>query len=200
MSRPRKANHATAIEAAQEAFWRNGYAGTSTRQIEECSGVTRFILQTGYGGKQAFFLETLDAYLDKAEAHHLPDPATTDLEGLAIWFEQRSDVDRMPKVGDKGCLLMNTICEFERDGGEVDQRIERYFVLVQNRFTQILSNAANRNEVAASLDPQQKAKVLVSLLLGISLAIQARANDAGAHSYASAAATMIREWRITSCS
>ena len=195
MSRPRKADHAAAIEAAQGVFLRNGYAGTSTRQIEECTGVTRFTLQTSYGGKQAFFLETLDGYLDKAEACHFPDPATTDLEGLAIWFEQISDAQNMPKIGDKGCLLMNTISEFERDGGEFDQRIERYFTLVQSRFTQILTNAASQNEVAASFNPKEKASVLVSLLLGISLAIQARTNDATAHSYASAAAALIREWR-----
>jgi TetR/AcrR family transcriptional repressor of nem operon len=195
MSRPRKADHATAIEAAQGVFWRNGYAGTSTRQIEECSGVTRFTLQTSYGGKQAFFLETLDAYLDKAEAHHFPDPATTDLEGLAIWFEQLSDAERLPERGDKGCLLLNAISEFERDGGEVDQRIERYFTLLQSRFTQILTNAVDRKENMAGLDPQGKAKVLVSLLLGVSLVNQARTNDTIADSYASAAAAMIREWK-----
>jgi TetR/AcrR family transcriptional repressor of nem operon len=195
MSRPRKADHATAIEAAQGVFWRNGYVGTSTRQIEECSGVTRFTLQTSYGGKQAFFLETLDAYLDKAEAHHLPDPATTDLEGLAIWFEQLSDAARLPEIGDKGCLLLNAISEFERDGGEVDQRIERYFTLLQSRFTQILTNAVDRKENMAGLDPQGKAKVLVSLLLGVSLVNQARTNDTIADSYASAAAAMIREWK-----
>jgi TetR/AcrR family transcriptional repressor of nem operon len=195
MSRPRKADHAAAIEAAQSAFLRNGYAGTSTRQIEEYTGVTRFTLQTSYGGKQAFFLETLDGYLDTAEACHFPDPATTDLEGLAVWFEQISDAEHMPRIGDKGCLLLNAISEFERDGGEVDQRIERYFTLVQARFAQILSNAANRNEVATSFNPREKASVLVSLLLGISVAIQARTNDAAAHTYTSAAASMIREWR-----
>jgi hypothetical protein len=101
--RPRKADHAAAIEVAQRAFWRNDCAGTSTRQIEERTGVTLHTLQTSYGGKQAFFLETLDL--------------------------------------------------------------------------------------------QEKARVLVSLLFGLSVAIQVRTSDVVAHSYTSATATMLRECR-----
>jgi hypothetical protein len=101
--RPRKADHAAAIEVAQRAFWRNDCAGTSTRQIEECAGVTLPTLQTSYGGRRAFFLETLDA--------------------------------------------------------------------------------------------QEKARVLVSLLFALSVAIQTRTSDVVAHSYTSATATMIRECR-----
>jgi TetR/AcrR family transcriptional repressor of nem operon len=194
MSRPRKADHATAIEAAQGVFWRNGYAGTSTRQIEESTGLTRFTLQTTYGGKEAFFLETLDAYLDKAEARYFPDPATTDLEGLAVWFEKRSSAEIMPEIGDQGCLIMNTISEFGRQGGGVDARVERYLTGLQSRFAQILTAAIDRKELTSDADPEDRARILVSLLLGLSLTIKARKDDAVAHSHTSAAAALIRGW------
>ena len=198
MSRPRKTDHATAIEAAQGVFWRNGYAGTSTREIEECTGLTRFTLQTSYGGKEAFFLETLDAYLDKAEAHYFPDPASTDIEDLAVWFEQRSSAGIMPEIGDEGCLIMNTISEFGRQGGGVDARVERYLTGMQSRFAEILAEAIDRKELASNVDPDDRARLLVSMLLGLSLAIKARTDDAFAHSHTSAVASLIRDWRLPS--
>lgn len=195
MARPRKSDHTTAVEAAKHAFMRNGFAGTSTRQIEECSGLTRFTLQTSYGGKKPFFLDVLDAYQDSAEAHFYPDSATTDLEGLAVWFERLSSPDVMPKLGDKGCMILNSIEEFKRDGGEIDRRIDRYFATLQSRFSQIIANAVDQKVIADDADPQERAKILISLLLGISVTIRARADDAAPNSYTSAAAAMIRGWR-----
>jgi TetR/AcrR family transcriptional repressor of nem operon len=195
MSRPRKSDHATAVEAAKVAFMQNGFAGTSTRKIEECSGLTRFTLQTNYGGKLPFFLEVLDAYLDSAEAHFLPDPAKTDLEGLALWFERLSAPGAMPKMGDKGCMVLNTIDEFKRDGGEIDQRIDRYFAALESRFSQIIVNAVDQKVVAGDTDPDEQARLLISLLLGISTAIRARSSDGAACAYTSATAAMIRGWQ-----
>jgi TetR/AcrR family transcriptional repressor of nem operon len=196
MARPRKSNHASAVEAAKSAFLRKGYAGTSTRQIEECSGVTRFTLQTTYGGKLLFFLEVLDAYLDRAEVCYFPDPVTTDLEGLALWFERLSAADAMPKIGDKGCMLLSSIDEFKRGGSDIDERIDRYFAAIQDRFSLIIANAVDRKEIAADANPKDKAALLVSLLLGISIAVRARTHDDAVLPYTSAAATMIRSWRV----
>lgn len=195
MSRPRKTDHATAVQAAKQAFMRNGFAATSTRQIEECSGLTRFTLQTSYGGKLPFFLDVLDAYLDSAEADFFPDPAATDLEGLAVWFERLSAPDAIPEMGDKGCMLLNTIEEFKRDGDQIDLRIDRYFDALEGRFSQIVAKASDQKVIADDTDPEERAKILISLLLGISLTIRARPDDTAPHSYTSAAAAMIRGWR-----
>jgi len=196
MARPRKSNHASVVEAAKHAFLRNGYAGTSTRQIEECSGLTRFTLQTTYGGKFPFFLDVLAAYLDRAEVCFFPDPVTTDLEGLAIWFERLSDPDAMPKIGHKGCMLLSSIDEFGRGESGIDQQIDRYFAVIQDRFSQIIANAVDQKEIDADASPQEKSALLISLLLGISVAVRARTNDDGVLSYTSAAAAMIRGWQI----
>ena len=196
MSRSRKVDHSTVIDAAQSVFWDHGYQGTSTRQIEERTGLTRFTLQTTYGGKESFFLQTLDAYLDQAEVGFLPDPDKTDLETLASWIEGRSDPAVMPMIGAKGCLLLNSIAEFDRDGGEIDDRIARYFDVLEVRLTKILTRSIADGEMDQSLDPQEKAKLLISLLMGLAMTIKARPNDEFAKPYTEAAATMIRQWRV----
>jgi len=146
MPRSRKVDHSTVIDAAQAVFWDHGYQGASTRQIEERTGLTRFTLQTVYGGKEAFFLETLDAYMDRAEVEYLPDPNSTSIEGLAQWFERRADPQVMPLIGAQGCLLLNAVTEFDRDGGEIDDRIAHYFEVLHNRFAQILAKAVDIDE------------------------------------------------------
>ena len=196
MPRSRKVDHSTVIDAAQAVFWDHGYQGASTRQIEERTGLTRFTLQTVYGGKEAFFLETLDAYMDRAEVEYLPDPNSTSIEGLAQWFERRADPQVMPLIGAQGCLLLNAVTEFDRDGGEIDDRIAHYFEVLHNRFAQILAKAVEHGELAADFDPKEKATLLQSVLLGLSLAIKARPNDAFAQPYGAAAAAMIRQWRV----
>lgn len=196
MSRARKADHNSVIDAAQSVFWQHGYHGTSTRQIEQSTGLTRFTLQTSYGGKKTFFLQTLDAYLDRAEADFLPDPDSTNLETLALWVEGRSDPAVMPMLGAKGCLLLNSITEFDRDGGEVDDRISRYFNVLQARLEKILTRAVASGEVDQDLDPEEKALLLVSLLLGLTMTIKARPSDDFATPYTAAAAAMIRQWRV----
>jgi len=196
MSRSRKTDHDTAIKAARDVFWRYGYAGTSTRQLEETTGLTRFTLQTAYGGKEAFFLETLDAYLDHAETQHFPNPENTDLEVLAVWFEHLGEVEMMPRIGDNGCLLFNTITEFDRSDPKINARIERYYTCLQGRFVQILRNAVENGEADPELDPEEKARVLVCLLLGLSATVKARTNDGFPQSYAGAIAATVREWKM----
>lgn len=196
MSRARKADHKTVIAAAQSVFWQHGYHGTSTRKIKQSTGLTRFTLQTAYGGKEAFFLQTLDAYLDRAENGVFPNPDGTDLDGLARWVEGRLDPETMPVKAAKGCLLLNSITEFDRDGGEIDDRIARYFDGLQTRLAQILAQAVAAGEAGPDLDPEEKSRLLVSLLMGLAVTIKARLNDDFAAPYTAAAAAMIRHWRV----
>ena len=91
LARLRKTEPEVAVQATQALFWEYGYAGLGTRQIEDETGLTRFILQTAYGGKKALFLQAVDAYLDSMETAFLPDADSGSLEALAIWFKSRAD-------------------------------------------------------------------------------------------------------------
>ena len=91
MARSRKVEPEAALQAAMTAFWQHGYCDLGTRQIEEETGITRFTLQTAYGGKMPLFLKTLDTYLDLFENFTKLDSAHGNLEVLATWFEARVD-------------------------------------------------------------------------------------------------------------
>lgn len=194
MARKRKADHQAAISSAIGLFWREGYAGASTREIEKETGLTRFSLQTAYGGKEKFFLEALDAYLDQAEAQHFPDAENDTPEDLAKWFERLVDCDRIPDIGDSGCLAFNSIWEFDRDDHEVNRRIARYLGAFSERVHRILQRGVDDGTTDLPGGVENCARLLVNMLLGLHVIIKARDNDNLPQMHARSAATLIRTW------
>lgn len=195
MSRQRKTDHESAVSAALELFWDQGYNGASTREIEKKTGLTRFTLQTAYGGKEGFFLDTLDAYLDRAETDHFPNPETFDIEALAIWFQELVAAGRIPLIEQTGCLAFNSINEFERGNVEINKRIQRYLNAFEDRVLVILRKSSERGELQKNMAIEQMAHILVSLLLGLHAAIKARSDDDLPQAHANSIATLIRSWK-----
>nr|WP_321249679.1 TetR/AcrR family transcriptional regulator C-terminal ligand-binding domain-containing protein [uncultured Ruegeria sp.] len=195
MARKRKTDHDSAVAGALDLFWRRGYHGASTRELEQETGLTRFTLQTTYGGKEKFFLKTLDTYLDNAEARHFPDPDTYSLDDLAGWFRGIASTERMPKIEDAGCLAFNSISSFDRSDPEVNARIERYLTALEGRFAAILSRAKDDGAIRSEADPDEAARVLIGLLLGLHTIMKARTSDQFPRSYAEAAVGLIEGWK-----
>ena len=195
MARKRKADHNSAVANALDLFWREGYAA-STREIEEKTGLTRFTLQTAYGGKEGFFLDTLDAYLDQAEEGHFPDPDTSDLGDLADWFESLTEPGRIPLIEQKGCLAFNSITDFSRNNAEINKRVQRYLKMFETRALAILEKAHGTGALAVGLSPQDAGRILIDLLLGLHATIKAREGDATAQEHARSIAMLIRSWKL----
>lgn len=198
MARKRKADHDSAVAGALALFWQRGYQRASTRELEERTGLTRFTLQTAYGGKEKFFLETLDAYLDNAEAQHFPNPATFSIDDLAVWFEDIASAEKMPRIEDAGCLAFNSISQFDRSDIEINARIERYMDGLESRFAEILERAEQCGELRLPQSPSGTAKILIGLLLGLHSIMRARTVDSFPQDYAAAAAELIRSWETSS--
>ena len=194
MARSRKVEPEAALQAAMTAFWQHGYCSLGTRQIEEETGITRFTLQTAYGGKMPLFLKTLDTYLDLFEDFTKLDPVQGNLEVLATWFEVRVDPTIMPEPSCYGCLMLNTIIEFSAQNDEINQRVERYFTMLRNGFRAVLQAAKNNGTLPVDFDVSGKVEVLIGIALSLNIIIRA-ANDnlAGQH-MATSTARMIREW------
>jgi TetR/AcrR family transcriptional repressor of nem operon len=195
MARARKIAHQAALDATQNLFWQDGYSRVSTRQIEEKTGLTRFTLQTSYGGKKALFLDTLDNYLENVFAGFLPRPSSDVLTALADWFESFTEPEHMPDTTDQGCLLINTITEFERGDPEADQRIESYFAVLRGCFGVALNKGIELGEVDPKLDVAKKTELLVAAALGLNMMIRAGTDATAGRAMSASIAEMIREWR-----
>lgn len=194
MGRQRKAEPEAAVKAAQELFREHGFAGLGTRQIAEDAGLTRFTLQSTYGGKKALFLKAIDDYLDYVEGSFLPAANIDNFEELALWFESRSDPACLPDTFRHGCLMLNSIVELHGQDLEFNTRAERFFPMVHERFRAILEAAKSSSASSVEFVVSEKVQLLMGLMLSMAVVIRAGGSVVSAKPMAMAASTMIREW------
>lgn len=181
MPRSRKVEADTALQSAQIAFRELGFDGLGTRELEERTGITRFTLQTSYGGKKALYLRTLDAYLDAFEAFATPFFGQGGLSEIAGFFRNRvsgGDADDMRF----GCSALNALMEFGGRDAEVNMRRDRYLHLWRDCFSAALSNAKRTGMCASTLNIEMETEHLLAGVLGLNALIRAfGANQAGAN-------------------
>lgn len=191
MARSRKVDAVAAMEAATAMFWKHGYCSLGTRQLEEETGITRFTLQTTYGGKMALFLGTLDAYLDQFETSVLITGAARNLEGVARLFETRVAPDFMPGQSCYGCLVLNSAIEFGSSNDDVNLRIARYLTILRDSFETGLTRTLG---TTATQNIDQKVEVLVGAALGLNVIVRAATDNRAGRDMARSIAQMVRSW------
>lgn len=196
MPRAKKIDPEAAVQAAMALFWKHGYGGLGTRQLEEETGITRFTLQTSYGGKLPLFLSALDAYLDMFETHALPDATDGKLDSLAVWFENRAKPEMLADIACYGCLMLNSSVEFAAQNQQVSQRAARYFNMLHKGFYEVLTAVKKASGVASNFDANAMADVLMGATLGLNIVIRsAECNSAGTN-MAESIATLVRSWQV----
>lgn len=196
MSRSRKVEPEAAVSAAMSLFWTHGFNALGTRQIEEETGITRFTLQTTYGGKMKLYLAALDGYLDMFENSGLLSATDGDLEGIATFFDIRGNPEAMPAIACQGCIMLNSMMEFSTNIAEINQRADRYFTMLRQRFSSALETAKSKGNLPKTFDIHKKTEVLLSATLGLNAVIRASKDHIVGQEMAGAIAEMVREWHV----
>jgi TetR/AcrR family transcriptional repressor of nem operon len=154
-----------------------GYSGMSTRDLEKRSGITKFSLQTKYGGKKALFLMALDLYLDEL----LPwIDRSVSQDGIADFFRMRADDTRMPEQGRFGCLMVNALSEFGATDPEVSTRSNRYFEALRHAFKSDLLKRRDDGVLDMSVEIALEAERLVVSMIGLNSAIRTYGSNSAA--------------------
>jgi TetR/AcrR family transcriptional repressor of nem operon len=65
MARPTEFDEATALEAAMNCFWAQGYELTSVRDLAEQMGITGASLYNAFGDKRSLYRQALRHYLEQ---------------------------------------------------------------------------------------------------------------------------------------
>jgi TetR/AcrR family transcriptional repressor of nem operon len=196
LSRLKKIEPQEAEQAAMLLFWEHGYHNTSTRQIEEETGLTRFSLQTYYGGKMNLFLKALDLYLDSFEEFVSPSMHDGQLETIAIWFEQRTNPAMFAQAACFGCLLLNSTVEFSADNTQVNKRAARFFAMVGSGFQSALHAAKSAGNLPKDFDCSTNAQVLLASAVSLNIVIRSAGDNRTGKPMANAAATLVRGWQV----
>lgn len=168
VGRPREFDVDVALDTAMGLFWRKGYRGTTTRELEAALGVRQGSLYRVFGSKAGLMSAAAGRYerlLDRGLLDGLRGPdglAAVDrfLLGLADWLEADDD---------RGCLLGRLLGEGPPSDEELTAATARFRRGLREALGTALERAGALGEIDSATVPSRTA-VLEAGVLGLNLA------------------------------
>jgi AcrR family transcriptional regulator len=188
--RPRGYDPATALTGARDAFWQQGYAGTSLDVLSDATDMNRPSMYAAFGDKRALYLQTLDRYI--ADGNALTEQAMSREcsleEGLRRFYDQAIAIYLGDGDSPRGCYLIATATTEAAHDPEVGKKLLNGLRALDRLVESRLSYAKTSGELDASADPAALAMLASAALHTI--AIRARAGESRATLKAIADATI----------
>lgn len=171
MARKSKISRENAISAAINAFWKFGYGSIGVRQLEEETGINRFMLQTVFGGKEGLFIEALKGYSDFIEKMLFLPLKEGDLSSIEAFFELRVNRNMFTKP-EYGCLAINTLSEDSDLSPAVKAGVNRHFALMREAFEGALKNEKSRGTLRDEVDTVKAGEFLMNSAVGLNVVMR----------------------------
>lgn len=174
-------------------FWARGYEATSVRDLAEEMGLTSASLYNAFGDKRSLYRRALDHYLEQSvrervrrlEATKLP------LEAIGAFFEEvidRSVSDRQRR----GCMLVNAALEVGPHDPELRKLVADELVCIEGFFRRAVAVAQRDGAATTRQPPDDLARMLLSVLLGVRVLARTRPQRAVLEAAAGAALAALR--------
>jgi TetR/AcrR family transcriptional regulator, transcriptional repressor for nem operon len=174
MVRPREFDEATALEAAMNCFWTQGYELTSVRDLAEQMGITGASLYNAFGDKRSLYRQALRHYLEQTVRDRVarlerlrPFPA------IRTFFDEiveRSVKDRQHR----GCMLVNSALELAPYDPEFQKIVAEEMIFIEAFFRRSIEAGQKDGTILAIRPAAELAKLLLSVLLGIRVLARTR--------------------------
>jgi TetR/AcrR family transcriptional repressor of nem operon len=175
MGRPREFDEGEVLQRAAEVFRAKGYKATSTRDLEQYTGLTSASLYNAFSDKRALYLRALAQYLDRslreriARLEALPSPA----DAIVCFFEEiieRSLAD--PRH--RGCLLVNTALEASSDDRDLQQFVADHTQMIEAFFRRRIVAGQRMGQIPADRSAGDVARMLLSIVMGLRVLVRVR--------------------------
>lgn len=166
------------IVRARDLFWRQGWAGTSLKDLERVLQMKPGSFYAAFGSKEALFGLALDAYAKQSEAR---------LRGLVETFGALGALQQLPArvvatVGApaKACMLSKTVLELQVQDHPLAKEASAHLVKMEAHFAALFAQAQAQGVIGAAHVPQVLARRYQSDLLGLRMSAERIGVDAEA--------------------
>ena len=168
--RPKTFDMNSLLDAAVQLFWRQGYQGTSIRDVAKAANLTTGTLYNEFGGKDDLYAATLERYFVQVIKPRVDTILITDepecLKGSAdksgfarIHFFLTSSVHKLPSsIAHQACLLINTTNELGSGDTPIHKVVDKANRYINNAVKTVLLNEPS------SKGPMTPAKIKELLL------------------------------------
>ena len=174
MARPREFDETTALEAAMNCFWAQGFEQTSVRDLAERMGITGASLYNAFGDKRSLYRQAFVHYLAQtvrdrvARLEKLP-PAMAIRAFFNEIIERSVDDDQR-----RGCMLVNAALELAPYDPEFRQLVTEEMIFIEAFFRRCVAAGQKDGSIASMRSAEELAKLLLSVLLGIRVLARTR--------------------------
>jgi len=175
--RPRGYEPDAALAQARAAFWDEGYSATSLDRLSAATGMNRPSLYGAFGDKRALYLKALEGYraLGRAAIAEALGGEHKLLEALARVYRSALDIYLSGEHGARGCFLIGTAATESIADKDVREIFAAGLHELDDALADRFRRARERGELAADIDPVERARLASAVLHTIS--IRARAGE-----------------------
>ena len=176
--RPRAFDLDAALDAAVDAFHRNGLAGTTYEVLERTTGLRRQSLVYAFGDKRALFEAALKRYVDRrvdaiVDCLLAPgSPSAGIRAAFALWLDDARN------EAHPGCLLVNTAGEVGRSDEGLAETVEATTARLIAAFEDALARARTAGELRTDAETADLARMAVAIGDGALLHARSASNAA----------------------
>lgn len=164
--RPRQYDPEQALARAAESFWKGGYAGTSLDDLVAATGMNRPSLYAAFGDKRDLYVKTLERYQKRSRSKSLELLADSKSlrEFLTRFYDGALDIYRAGNDEARGCYSISTAPAQATVDPAVRAFLHDSIAGTDAFLADVISQARDRGEIAASADPSALAQIATATL------------------------------------
>jgi TetR/AcrR family transcriptional repressor of nem operon len=176
MGMPKQYDRTELLDRAVEQFRRQGFNGTSTSELVAALGVNRKSMYAEFGSKQRLFEAALEHYSRNHLARVLAPIEARDagIDAIRRAFDAYASASEGRFRG-LGCLMCNTAVERGAMDSGSGRYVAEYLERITRAFRHALGNAQRLGEVEATVDLDEMAMFLTTVLIGVAACVRAEA-------------------------
>lgn len=178
MSRRPSFDRQDLIERARDVFWRQGWAGTSLKDLEKVLDLRPGSFYAAFGSKEALYELALDTYAQEGLTR-LTELAA-EIGPLEALKTHPKRVITNTKNAAKACMLAKTFLELKAQNHPLASRASAHLTKMETLFTALFQQAQKAGDISADHDPGQLARRYQSDLLGMRVSAERSGFDAQA--------------------
>lgn len=156
------------VHKAMTLFWRQGFSGTSTRDLQQAIDMRPGSIYAAFGSKEGLYKEALQHYsatmggilLEKVEQQG------SALKGLEAYI-RCVVIERRDIAPSDMCMLVKTIAEITESNPELLSLSKALMKKTEQRFSGLLAQAQQEGELPTAKDPTMLAKFLQVQMIGL---------------------------------
>lgn len=158
-----------AVEKATRLFWKDGYAGTSLRDLLKVIGIGEGSFYNTLKSKKHLYVACVTHYEETEGRKRVQALASapTASQGIRAMFGVMLDCLDDPLVPSRLCMLAAMASEEVLSDPDLRARVEESMEQVNTVLTQRISRDRDEGLLPASLDPQTIASIIITYAQGL---------------------------------